>query len=406
MATTATDPVSDYHDDSPIYKAIISDAEESLATQLREHGAGNDALFEVYQQLEGESRDTPNYQEKLVTAILAGERVKATLSHDDERSPDVLVSLADLLVRRSRWDVVARMSDLVRAILLFQDAIGCARNASTRISALQKLSSAFEKKYERTGSQQELMQAEQQLQAAAQLADSAERGILLASAACLRFKIQPDVLKCILEIPLQQLPKAPVSWSNVAHKKFRFIDARALAAGKSLRVVEFDALPRQRYVPLSYVWRGLSCEGIEPPVLGTMSIEGAVGADPISIDVLVTVGKCVVTLGCELLWIDGVCIMQNNEEDKGWQIQNMFDIYKHCINCLVLPGGLSRLTNLDEPTSWIHRAWSKCGCSFTWETSDVLCSTTRSRGTRFLHMPFRMGPRRLHPPDPLSCVYH
>jgi hypothetical protein len=382
MAATATDLVSKYYDDSPYYKELTSDAEKSLATQLGEHDAGNDALLGVYLQLEEESRNTPNHAEKLVMAILAGERVKATLSRDDERSPGVLLSLADLLVRRSRWDVVARMPDLERAILLFQDVVGCVRDASTRVIALQKLSSAFEKKYERTGSQQELMQAEQQLQVAAQLADSAERGILLASAACLRFKIQPDALKCILEIPLQRLPETPVSWSNVARKKFRFIDARALAAGKSLRVVEFDALPRQRYVPLSYVWRGLSREGIEPPLLGTMSIEGAIGADPISIDVLVTVGKCVLTLGCELLWIDGVCIMQNNDEDKGWQIQNMFDIYKHCINCLVLPGGLSRLTRLDEPTSWMHRAWSKFGCNFTWESSDVLCSTTRSRGTR------------------------
>lgn len=391
MSTSATVPGSKDYDDSPYFKTLTSDAEKNLAILYHENGTGVDALLSVYQQTEEQSRDSLGNAEFLVTAILAGERVIAMLSRDDEKTLAVLMSLADLLVRRSRWDNGARILDLERAILLDQDASRCARDAPTQFIALQKLSAFFEDKYMRTGSQQELMQAIQHLQDAAQLADPIERGVLLANVACLHFKVQPDALKCILEIPLQQLSKAPVSWSDVAHKRFRFIDARALAAGKSLRVVEFDALPRERYVALSYVWRGVFREGVEPPALGTMFIEGAVGADPISIDVLVTVSKCVETLDCELLWIDGVCIIQDNPEDKGWQIQNMFDIYKHCKECLVLPGGLSRLVGLDEPTSWIHRAWSKCCITIETGRSDSFCSTTRSRGPRVLHLSLRMG---------------
>ncbi|KAH8723359.1 heterokaryon incompatibility protein-domain-containing protein [Phaeosphaeriaceae sp. PMI808] len=166
-----------------------------------------------------------------------------------------------------------------------------------------------------------------------------------------------NMLKCILDIPLTHLPGNPMSWSVVTRKKFRFIDARSLAAGESLRVFEFDTLPRQNYVALSYVWSGRREKSSQSVTSNTMSIEGAFGADPISIDVLITIGKCVATFNYDLLWIDGVCIIQNDEEDKAWQIQNMFDIYKHCLRCLVLPGGLSRLVPLDEPTSWIHRAW-------------------------------------------------
>ncbi|KAH7383885.1 hypothetical protein BKA66DRAFT_462978 [Pyrenochaeta sp. MPI-SDFR-AT-0127] len=110
-----------------------------------------------------------------------------------------------------------------------------------------------------------------------------------------------------------------------------------------------------------------------------MTIEGAVGADPISIDVLITICACLAKLECDLLWLDGVCIIQNDDEDKGWQIQNMFNIYKHCKQCLVLPGGLSRLVQITEPTSWIHRAWTlqeavvpeSAKCLFSWTRGNT-----------------------------------
>jgi hypothetical protein len=171
------------------------------------------------------------------------------------------------------------------------------------------------------------------------------------------FKVEPDALEFILDIPVDDLSKAPVSWSKITHKKFRFIDAPSLAAGEKLRVVEFDALPVQRYVALSYVWRGSYNQDVQSFDTKTMSIEGVVGADPISIDVLITACKCVATMDCQFLWIDGVCIVQSDEEDKAWQIQNMFDIYKNCKQCLILPGGLSRLVPITEPTTWMHRAW-------------------------------------------------
>ncbi|KAJ7310136.1 hypothetical protein DFH08DRAFT_666925, partial [Mycena albidolilacea] len=62
--------------------------------------------------------------------------------------------------------------------------------------------------------------------------------------------------------------------------------------------------------------------------------------------------------GCTHLWLDRLCVMQAHKRDKTWQIQRMYQIYKRCGVCLVLPGGLVRLARLDDSTSWIDRAWT------------------------------------------------
>jgi hypothetical protein len=351
----ATPSVPENHDDSPEFQALVENARVDLATRLVGRNT-DDGLLTVYRELESQSKETADYRHLLMTAIVAGENVLAT-SSNKEQAPGVALSLADLLVRRSRWDLIARLPDMEYALVLMSTALLQLDSALPRISALQTLSVILEERYARTGDNQDLLQAHQRLQEAADLAVPSERKFLLASAACLLFKTDSNALKFMLDIPVKDLTKTPVSWSQITHKKFRFIDARSLAAGESLRVVEFDALPRQRYVALSYVWKGHYIQGAHDTNTKTMSIEGAIGADPISIDVLITACKCVATLGCQLLWIDGVCIVQSDKEDKAWQIQNMFDIYKHCKQCLVLPGGLSRLVPISEPTNWMHRAW-------------------------------------------------
>lgn len=353
MATTS---LPDQHDDAPWYQELVSDATADLEKTLADHSpAGDDGLPLVYPELVVRSKKYLGSYHYLMTAIIAGERILSAASSAESDVSNVQLSLVELLARRSRWHLLVRFKDLERAFAIASVALEEAKSDEVRIDALKKLSALSEDWYDRGGDEKQLLQAQALLEAAAELSKEPEHGILLANAACLAFKINPDALKCVLDIPDEQLSKRPVVWPAVAHKKFRFIDARHLASGKGLRVVEFDALPRQRYVPLSYVWRGSYNAASKPT--RTMSIEGAVGADPISIDVLTISAKCVATLGCDLLWIDGVCIIQNDEEDKAWQIQRMFDIYKYCKQCLILPGGLSRLVPIDEPTSWIHRAW-------------------------------------------------
>ncbi|KAJ5710902.1 hypothetical protein N7488_005058 [Penicillium malachiteum] len=67
--------------------------------------------------------------------------------------------------------------------------------------------------------------------------------------------------------------------------------------------------------------------------------------------------------------------MQTSREDKNWQIVHMADIFKNCRLCIVLAGGLSRLSTLFEETFWTSRAWtlqeallpSTVLCLFAWE---------------------------------------
>lgn len=354
MATTS---LPQHHDDAPEYREFVRDATEDLNQRIsgRRQDGADDALAFVYHEMVALSKKYSGSYLYLMVAIIAGERLLASSLLPNADLLSVRLSLAELLARRSRWDLLARFNDLKYAFALASEVLDKAESDELRIAALKKLSAFSEDWYERGGDEKQLNQAWSLLEAAAELTARSERDILLANAACLRFKSDAEALGFTLNMPDDQLSEKPVTWPAVAYKKFRFIDARHLASGKGLRVVEFDALPRQRYVALSYVWRGSYNAASKPT--RTMSIEGAVGADPISIDVLITTAKCVETLGCELLWIDGVCIIQNDEVDKAWQIQRMFDLYRYCKHCLILPGGLSRLMPLDEPTSWIHRAW-------------------------------------------------
>jgi hypothetical protein len=85
---------------------------------------------------------------------------------------------------------------------------------------------------------------------------------------------------------------------------------------------------------------------------------GAEHADSISIDIIRT--ACVATraYGYETLWLDRLCMLQDNKQDKTWQIRRMFKIYTCSSLCLIFPGGLVRLARLDDSTSWIYRAWT------------------------------------------------
>ncbi|KAF7333543.1 hypothetical protein MSAN_00132700 [Mycena sanguinolenta] len=153
--------------------------------------------------------------------------------------------------------------------------------------------------------------------------------------------------------------------------RFRLADVTAFLESNSLRIFEYAppsaghdqledlcdhhyALPP--YAAVSYPWRDLQLPaGHACP---SLSVSGALHADPISLDVLRTACVAAKTYGCTHLWLDRLSILQANKRDKTWQIQRMYQIYKRCGVCLVLPGGLVRLARLDDSTSWIDRAWT------------------------------------------------
>ncbi|ROW07667.1 hypothetical protein VMCG_03361 [Cytospora schulzeri] len=167
------------------------------------------------------------------------------------------------------------------------------------------------------------------------------------------------VLTPVCEVPHLELPGSIVSLNSVP-QRFRFLDGDTFLDENMLRIVEYSAMSLSdiQYAAVSYPWRDLQMPPNDTPPEGSFGVEGAKHADPISIDVLRTVCLAARIYGVSLVWIDRLCILQNNRDDKNWQIQRMFEVYASCSVCLVVPGGLVRLAGLAETTTWADRAWT------------------------------------------------
>jgi hypothetical protein len=142
--------------------------------------------------------------------------------------------------------------------------------------------------------------------------------------------------------------------------RFRFIVCSDLIDNGHLTVVEHPNLPND-YAALSYPWNGLKpCEGdsIDESAFFRVNLEGGHPSDGISIAVLRTACLAARQHNANLLWVDQICILQTDADDKAWQIQRMFELYQRCGVSLVFPGGLQRLAGHDEGTNWIERSWT------------------------------------------------
>jgi len=138
-----------------------------------------------------------------------------------------------------------------------------------------------------------------------------------------------------------------------------------------LCIEEFTDFPSVQYAAISYVWKG---NLLDPPEAKTywysatdaadgdryhkFSVAGALDGDPISIHVLKQACLTALKHGARYIWLDRLCIMQTNREDKNWQIRKMSEMYKRCHLCIILPGGVQKLVRIDEETAWIHRGWT------------------------------------------------
>ncbi|KAH9896107.1 hypothetical protein C8Q73DRAFT_789891 [Cubamyces lactineus] len=149
----------------------------------------------------------------------------------------------------------------------------------------------------------------------------------------------------------------PLDISHTATPRhIRLVDCRAMTDEDTLRIVEFTEFPTESYAAISYPWRGVApCEDFSGH---TFAVKGAEHADPVGTDALTHACAAALLRGCPFLWLDRLCIMQTNKEDKRWQIQHMYQVYKSCSLCIVLAGGVQRLVRLDEQTTWIHRSWT------------------------------------------------
>ncbi|KAI0823461.1 hypothetical protein BC628DRAFT_1411509 [Trametes gibbosa] len=142
--------------------------------------------------------------------------------------------------------------------------------------------------------------------------------------------------------------------------EIRLIDCVA-ASQDVLRICEtnLNFPPKDvSYATVSYVWRGYPPKTPLTTSRAEFTVKGAESGEPISIPLLAHICAAALQEGIELLWLDRLCIMQTSKEDKGWQIQQMYNVYQRCAVCFILPAGVNRLVTLDEDTAWIHRAWT------------------------------------------------
>ena len=137
-------------------------------------------------------------------------------------------------------------------------------------------------------------------------------------------------MRPVFQIPIQSLVETKffdLATYHIPPKRFRFIDCAAFIDDNLLRVVECENIQNVPYSAISYVWRGNQLLDHDPP-LGLFSVvvpQDEISGDPISIDVLRA--ACMAALQISsYIWLDQLCILQSDGDDKAWQIRNMRDI--------------------------------------------------------------------------------
>ena len=155
--------------------------------------------------------------------------------------------------------------------------------------------------------------------------------------------------------PLSEIQKFDFQDGTPCH--FRFVDSNALLKNDRLQIWSFQTLPSDQYIAISYVWDGPSTSESN---LNTIEVESIAGCGTINTEILKHVSRFAELKGTKWIWIDCLCIMQLHEKDTDWQIWRMAEIYKNCLHCAILPGGMKRLLKLRlrEKSPWIERRWT------------------------------------------------
>ncbi|KAG1742323.1 uncharacterized protein EDB91DRAFT_307069 [Suillus paluster] len=164
----------------------------------------------------------------------------------------------------------------------------------------------------------------------------------------------------VYSTPLHSLRDTVLDISpSATPRRIRLLDCLQFLDHDILAIHEYPDIPSFPYTAISYVWKGLDVDpNHTDDKYGTFAVKGAENGDPISIDVLKHACTAAVQNGTGYIWLDRLCILQNDSDDKAWQIRQMYMIYKSCAVCIVLPGGVRRLAQFDEETTWIQRSWT------------------------------------------------
>ncbi|KAK7447435.1 hypothetical protein VKT23_014144 [Stygiomarasmius scandens] len=199
------------------------------------------------------------------------------------------------------------------------------------------------------------------------------------------------------------------------------MDCDAFVKERTLQIYEATDLGGLFYTAISYVWGGLPAgseilekDGSFRVYCGHRS-DGSLRDDggPINMKLLEYVCQWTLDASGDFVWLDRLCILQTSKADKDWQIKQMYDIYKQCHECVVLPAGLQRPTSVFDETGWSNRAWTFQEAILTWQYAVVLTADwDESRGLhwmipgechwQYLHMLFINGAGSLEPSQSLD----
>ncbi|KAG8773622.1 hypothetical protein FRC12_002428 [Ceratobasidium sp. 428] len=147
--------------------------------------------------------------------------------------------------------------------------------------------------------------------------------------------------------------------------KYRFILCGPVLDRDSPRIQihEYQELPAHQYTVISHVWKGLPADPQDAFEIARW-VQGENGrvreksGSPISLQLLQDACRVAQMQDTKLLWLDRLCMNKADKKDEAWQIKKMYEIYQKSAFCIVFPGGLGRLADLNEETTWIHRGWT------------------------------------------------
>lgn len=136
--------------------------------------------------------------------------------------------------------------------------------------------------------------------------------------------------------------------------QFHFINCTHFTQNYILCIKEFLDLPQTGCSMILYMWHGKSpLAGAKDGRLRVKDAGNLIGMEVLN-------HACTASLkrGFPYIWMDQLCIIQSSEEDKNWQISQMFWVYWSSSLCVVLMGGMQHLVPLNKEMTWIHWGWT------------------------------------------------
>jgi hypothetical protein len=136
--------------------------------------------------------------------------------------------------------------------------------------------------------------------------------------------------------------------------------------GKDLRIIDVQAMklrPARHglpYIALSYQWGGISMLKTSKANFEALSSKNGIREDELPRTVRDAIHLCKNT-GWKYLWVDAICIIQDDEEDKQYQVSNMHSIYRHADLTIVAAGGSDANAGLNGVTTLrkVHQCLEK-----------------------------------------------